>query len=226
MPEAGMPRTARASVGEICYHVINRGNARQEVFRKDEDYKAFIRLFNGACERIAMRVLGYCIMPNHFHLVLWPYSAGDLGKWMQWLLTAHVRRYHQHYRTSGHVWQGRFKAFPIERDDHLLTVLRYVERNPLRAGLVEHAEDWPWSSLSSARSLDRGWLSSLPVSGPLDWIGWVNQPQTDAELERVRHSVNRGTPHGSAEWVQRIATQLGLEASLHPRGRPKKQAEK
>jgi len=78
-----MPRTARASVGGMCYHVINRGNARQEVFRKNGDYKAFIELFHRACERIAMRLLGYCVMPNHFHLVLWPYSDGDLGKWMQ-----------------------------------------------------------------------------------------------------------------------------------------------
>ena len=122
-----MPRTARASVGEMCYHVINRGNARQEIFRKDEDHKAFIKLIHDAYRRIPMRMLGYCVMPNHFHLVLWPYSNGDLGRWMQWLLTAHVRRYHQHYQSSGHVWQGRFKAFPIERDDHLLTVLRYVE---------------------------------------------------------------------------------------------------
>ena len=108
-----MPRTARASVGEMCYHVINRGNARQEVFRKNEDYKAFINLFKGACEHIAMRVLGHCLMPNHFHLVLWPYSNGELGKWMQWLLTAHVRRYHQHYKTSGHVWQGALKHFRL-----------------------------------------------------------------------------------------------------------------
>ena len=214
-----MPRTARASVGEMCYHVINRGNARQEVFRKDEDYKAFIKLFNDACGRIAMRMLGYCVMPNHFHLVLWPHSDGDLGKWMQWLLTAHVRRYHHHYKSSGHVWQGRFKAFPIERDDHLLTVLRYVERNPLRAGLVERAQDWPWSSLSRS-------LCPLPVSRPLNWIDWVNQPQTEAELEQLRRSVNRGTPYGSADWVQRIASALGLEASLRPQGRPKKQAEK
>jgi len=142
-----MPRTARASVGEISYHVINRGNARQDVFRKKGDYQAFVDLIARACERIRMRLLAYCVMPNHFHLALWPYSDGDLGKWMQWLLTAHVRRYHQHYKTSGHVWQGRFKAFPVEHDDHMLTVLRYIERNPLRAGLVAQAEEWPWSSL-------------------------------------------------------------------------------
>src|SRR5436190_20483948 len=116
-----MPRTARASVGGTCYHVLNRGNARQLIFQKNGDYKAFIDLLHRACERVAMRMLGYCVMPNHFHLLLWSYTDGDLGRWMQWLLTAHVRRYHQHYKTSGHVWQGRFKAFPIEQDAHLLT---------------------------------------------------------------------------------------------------------
>jgi putative transposase len=221
-----MPRTARASVGGICYHVINRGNAQHEVFHARGDYQSFVGLIGLACERVSMRVLAYCVMPNHFHLLLWPYSDGDLGRWMQWLLTAHVRRYHRHYRSSGHIWQGRFKAFPIEQDEHLLTVLRYIERNPLRAGLVEHAEDWPWSSLQE-------WELAQPssivhpgtVPRPENWVWWVNQPQTAAELEEVRQSVNRGTPYGSPVWVRRAAIQLGLEASLRPRGRPKKQGE-
>jgi putative transposase len=92
-----MPRTARASVGDICYHVINRGNARQDVFRKNGDYQTFIDLLRRTSEHIRIRLLAYCVMPNHFHLMLWPHADGDLGKWMQWLLTAHVRRYHQHY---------------------------------------------------------------------------------------------------------------------------------
>jgi putative transposase len=218
-----MPRTARAAVGDLCYHVINRGNAQCEVFHKAGDYQAFIELIRLACGRIPMRVIAYCVMPNHFHLALWPYSDRDLGRWMQWLLTAHVRRYHQHYRSNGHVWQGRFKAFPIEHDDHLLTVLRYIERNPLRAGLVERSEDWRWSSLQhwraagSSRALDPG-----PVSRPENWPQWVNQPLTTAELEDVRHSVNRGTPYGSAAWVSQMAEALGLTASLRPRGRPRK----
>src|SRR5207248_2497689 len=117
-----MPRTARASLGGWCYHVLNRGNARAEVFHKDADYAAFINLFEPACERVPMRILGYCLMPNHFHLVLWPQKDGDLGRWMQWLMTSHVRRYHRHYGGSGHIWQGRFKAFPIQEDEHYLAV--------------------------------------------------------------------------------------------------------
>jgi putative transposase len=221
-----MPRTARASVGGICYHVINRGNAQIEVFHKDDDYRAFVELIGLACQRISMRVLACCVMPNHFHLALWPRSDRDLGRWMQWLLTAHVRRYHRHYRSSGHVWQGRFKAFPIEQDDHLLTVLRYVERNPLRAGLVEQAENWRWSSLHHWRS--NGPLNGIdsgPVPRPEPWIDWVNQPLSAGELDQIRHSVNRGTPYGSADWVSRMAAQLGLGASLRSRGRPRKEIE-
>ncbi len=222
-----MPRTARASVGEICYHVINRGNARQQVFQKQGDYQAFVELIGLACEHIAMRVLAYCVMPNHFHLGLWPYWDGDLGRWMQWLLTSHVRRYHRHYGSSGHVWQGRFKAFPIQQDEHLLTVLRYIERNPLRAGLVEQAERWPWSSLGRGEnSQHNNIVCQWPVAKPANWVWWVNQPQTDTELEDLRHSVNRGTPYGIADWVQRTAKELGIEASLRPRGRPRNRSEK
>ena len=131
-----MPRTARASAGGYCYHVLNRGNARQEVFHKNADYEAFRRLMIEASARLPMRVVGYCLMPNHFHLVLWPHEDGDLSRFMQWLLTSHVRRYHRHYGGSGHVWQGRFKSPVIEADEHLLTVMRYVEANPLRASMV------------------------------------------------------------------------------------------
>lgn len=125
-----MPRSARASSGGYCYHIINRGNARAEVFHKDGDYGAFLRIMGEACVHVPMRVLAHCLMANHFHLVLWPHADGDPSRCMYWLLTTHVRRYLGHYGHSGHVWQGRFKAFPAQGDEHLLTVLRYVERTP------------------------------------------------------------------------------------------------
>jgi putative transposase len=218
-----MPRTSRASQGGYVYHVINRGNDRNRVFRKEDDYRAFVQLMVDANQRLAMRVTGYCLMPNHFHLLLWPYGDGDLSRWMQWLLTAHVRRYHRHYRGSGHVWQGRFKAFPIEQDERYLTVLRYVERNPLRADLVPQAEDWPWSSVCGPyESCPEGLLHPGPVARGRQWLQRVNQPETEGELKRLRQSVNRGTPFGSDEWAATTAAALGLEASLRPRGRPRK----
>jgi putative transposase len=226
----GMPRTARASVGGICYHVINCGNARAEVFHKDGDYEAFVDLMAAACRRLPMRVPGYCLMPNHFHLVLWPRVDGDLSRWMQWLMTSHVRRYHGHYRSSGHVWQGRFKAFPIQQNAHLLTVLRYVERNPLRAGLVERAQDWAWSSLRWQGKRGRihapEFLSDGPVERGANWSTTVNRPMTDEELLAVRTSVNRGSPWRDPNRQGRTAARLGLEASLRPRGRPRSKDEK
>src|SRR5437868_13771050 len=97
--------------------------------------------------RLSVDLLGYCLMPNHFHRVLRPHADGDLGRWMQWLLTAHVQRYHRHSGTSGHVWQGRFKAFTIQDDDLRVTVVRYVERNAVRAELVVPAWDCAWCGL-------------------------------------------------------------------------------
>ena len=222
-----MPRTARASQGNWCYHVLNRGNARAEVFHKPADYDAFVALFEPACERLRMRILAYCLMPNHFHLVLWPYGDGDLGRWMQWLMTSHVRRYHRHYGGSGHIWQGRFKAFPIQENEHLLGVLRYAERNALRARLVRKAESWAWSSLHlRARGAEVPWLARGPVPLPSNWLELVQQPQTEAEVEAIRSSIARGSPYGSQPWQKRAARKLHLESSLRPRGRPRKSAKK
>ncbi len=219
-----MPRTARASAGGVVYHAINRGNARNDVFHKPGDYDAFVRLMGLGHERLPMRVLAYCLMPNHFHLVLWPRHDGDLSRWMQWLLTAHVRRYHRHHQTTGHVWQGRFKAFPIQQDAHLLTVLRYVERNPLRAWLTERAEDWRWSSLPAWRRKDRPpFLHEGPVDRGPSWVADVNRPMTPAEEADLRKCVNRCTPFGAPRWQQTTALRLGLESTLRPRGRPPKQ---
>ena len=167
-------------------------------------------------------------MPNHFHFVLIPGKNGDLGRWMQWLLTTHVRRHHKRERTSGHVWQGRYKAFPIEKDQHLLTVIRYVERNALRAGLVGDARSWPWGSLAwrADTRYARLLAPSCPVRLPANWAQWVNAPQTLAELERLRGCVNRQRPYGSDDWVDRTAAELGLESSLKPVGRPFKKSGK
>ncbi len=195
------------------------------MFHQPGDYQAFRTLLQEASARVPMRVLAYCLMPNHFHLAVWPQHDGDLSRWMQWLLTAHVRRYHRHYHSSGHVWQGRFKAFPIQHDEHLLMVLRYIERNPLRADFVARAEEWLWSSLRERGRTDSG-LHVGPVPQPTDWVEWVNMPMTDVEVEWVRHSVNRGTPLGSEGWVRRTGHRLGLEASLRPRGRPRKDHKK
>ena len=173
--------------------------------------------------RFPIGVLGYGLMPNHFHLVLRPHGDGDLSRWMQWLLTKHVRRYRGQHGSSGPIWQGRFKAFPCQDDGHLLTVLRYVERNALRAGLVERAEDWPHGSLSDRlRPPCPVPLEPLAeIADAAEWIEQVNRPMGEAELAAMRHCIARGTPLGLEAWARRTAAVLGLESSLRPRGRPR-----
>ncbi len=212
-----MPRTSRASIGGLCYHIINRGNAKADVFHHAKDYQDFLQLIQESLEERPMRVLAYCLMPNHFHLLVWPRRDGDLSQWMQWIMTTHVRRYHRDHQTSGHIWQGRFKAFPIQQDEHLLTVWRYIERNPVRARLVKRAEEWRWSSCQTQGP----WMHQGPVPQPPGWKKWVNKSDTDMDLETIRQSVNRGTSFGSRQGSCRQLNRLGLEASMNPRGRPR-----
>lgn len=220
-----MPRTARASAGGQCYHVINRGNARARVFHDRRDYQLFVELLGRACGLLPMGVFAYCIMPNHFHLVLRPGNDGDLGDWMRWLMTAHVRHHHLRYGSSGRIWQGRFKAFPIQEDGHLLAVVRYVERNALRANLVRVAQEWEWCSLAGrSRGLPVAFLAPPPLALPSGWVDRVNAPESASELDALRHSVNRGRPFGTAAWVRSTAHRLGLESSMRARGRPRKSA--
>jgi putative transposase len=220
-----MPRALRASVGGLFYHVLNRGNARATVFHDDADYQRCIRLVHQACARIPMRVIGYCLMPNHFHLLLWPHNDGDLSAWMQWFQSNYVQGHRLRYQSTGHIWQGRFKAFPIQEDDHLLAVVRYIERNALRANLVGRAQDWPWSSISEReRMADTRWLDPGPLPRPADWLKYINDPQTEAELLALRRSVLHGIPFGSQEWVTRTAERLGLPKAVRSAGRPRKQS--
>lgn len=218
-----MPRVARGLEDGFIYHVLNRGNGRQEVFHKDRDYKAFTDLMQSAKELYPVSIFGYCLMPNHFHLIVRPEKGHELSRFMQWLMTSHVRRYHGHYGSSGHVWQGRFKSFLIQRDRYLLAVLRYVEANPVRAGLVSSAEEWMWSShRSRVEGKMDPLLDELPIELPAHWKSSVDEPWRQEELERLRLSVNRQSPFGDPEWQQAVAEQLGLESTLRKRGRPKK----
>jgi len=226
-----MPRIARVAPGGMIFHVLNRGNARDPIFVENVDYDAFEKLMTDTIEQSFMRVLGYCLMPNHWHLVLWPVHDGDLGRFIQRLTTTHVRRWHLFRQTvgSGHLYQGTYKSFPIEDDDHLLTVLRYVERNPVRPTLVARAENWRWSSLSRwlhpGENNDRPALCPWPIARPADWQARVNRALTKKELDALRVSLIRGRPFGDEDWQKRTAKRLGLESTFRPRGRPKKAAD-
>jgi putative transposase len=210
----------------MVQHVLNRGNGRMKLFRKPADYQAFVDLLGESLDRTpGMRLLGWCLMPNHWHLVLWPRGDEDLSAFMRWLSNTHVRRWRQHWHGvgEGHVYQGRYKSFLVQEDAHYLALLRYVESNALRTRLVEKAQDWPWSSLATrASSSGRLLLDAGPLDRPRDWMRRVNQSLAEPALASIRQSVIRGRPLGEERWILRTATRLGLGFTLRPRGRPKK----
>ena len=224
-----MGRPCRVALGGYVYHVLNRANARLAIFRKDADYLAMERILAEALEHVpGMRLLAYALLPNHWHLVVWPRHDEELSDFGHWLTLTHTQRWHAHYHNlgAGHLYQGRFKSFPVAADDHYYQLLRYVERNALRAGLVSQAQAWRWGSLWH-RCHEEADLPKLLSAGPLalggDWVGRVNEPQTEAELEALRRCVQRGQPYGEEPWAKRVARRLGLESTLRPRGRPRKQ---
>ncbi len=220
-----MPRRLRTADGGFAYHVLNRAVGRARIFRKPRDFEAFEKVIAEAKDRMPMRVLGWCVMSNHWHFVLWPHGDGDLSEFMRWLTVTHTQRWHAAHGTSGTgpIYQGRFKSFPIQEDEHLLSVLRYVERNPLRANLVEQVEAWRWSSFWHRVHRNRaGLIDQGPLPLPRRWRQQVQSPQTEAELAAVQRSVSRGAPFGESSWQQQTAKRLDLQSTLRPRGRPHK----
>ncbi|MGC8560243.1 MAG: transposase [Phycisphaerae bacterium] len=211
-------------MGGVIYHVTNRGNGRMKIFRKPGDYLSFVELLIAGKQRVPMDVFGFCLMPNHWHLVLRPRGGDDLAAYLSWVSNTHVKRFRVDYpQTSGHLYQGRYKSFPVESSRYLVGLLRYVEANPLRAELVKHAEDWPWSSLGGDKRLVAELLSPWPVDRPRNWRALVNRPMDKPERERLLTSFKRGCPLGEDHWVARMAARMGLEHTLNPLGRPKKQ---
>lgn len=223
-----MPRPNRAAPGGLPFHVLNRSVGRRTLFSTSDDYVAFVETVAEALRTRPMRICGYCVMPNHWHMVLWPEGDGHLSAFVQHVTNLHVKRWKRAHDEVGlgHLYQGRFKSFPIQSDEYFQSVMRYVERNPLRANLVARAEAWPWSSLGQGSFSTPIPLGPWPAPGPTSrhgaaWAEWVNRPQTEAELARLRSCAIRGQPFGDEGWVTDVAAQLDLTATLRPRGRPR-----
>jgi putative transposase len=200
-----MPRTARAFVDGMPYHVLNRGNRRQTIFSQHTDYEMFLNTLADALERVTLTIIAYALMPNHFHLVVWPRQGDEISAFMRWLMNAHIRRYYRFGELwgTGHLYQGRFKAFPIQSDHHLLTVMHYVEANPLRARLVPRAEAWRWGSLSRETCLDgRLIVGPSPIRKPDNWTDIVNANLSATTYETVRAAAQRQIPFGDSEWIR------------------------
>ncbi len=223
-----MGRPLRTAEGGYVYHVLNRANARMTIFEDDGDYLAFESVLRQAVARSQTRLLAYCLMPNHWHLLVWPRNDGELSQFVGWLTLTHTQRWHAHRHStgSGHVYQGRFKSFVVEEGEHFYTVARYIERNAARANLVRRAEEWPWGSLACwlrGTAEDKALVCPWPQPRKPNWVEHVNTPHTEGELTAIRRSVERGGPLGSDAWSERIVRKLGLESTVRPRGRPKKE---
>jgi putative transposase len=222
-----MPRKARKAPGGYVYHVLNRSAGKMKMLRTEKDYLAMERVMAEAQELHPIKILSYCLMPTHWHFVVYPQEDGQVTSFFRWLAHTHAMRWRVAHRTVGygHLYQGRFKSFVIQRDEHLLSVLRYVERNALSAGLVERAEDWRWGSLWKRENEGANGavklLSDWPVDRPRDWVQQVNRAMTEKELERIRLSVRRDRPLGSEAWVAKTVKQLHLEHTVRAEGRPR-----
>ena len=221
-----MPRRPRLAAGDLAYHVLNRRVGQLPLFDKPTDYTTFEKILAEAQDSTGIRIAAYCLMPNHWHLLLWPRRDAELSEVLRLITVTHTQRWHAHHKTAGTgpVYQGRFKSFPVQTDDHFLTVARYVERNALRAKLVDRAKAWQWSSLwrrAQGSAKLTSWLSNWPIERPHDWIARVNRPQSPSELESLCLAVQRGRPFGEEAWVRRMVRRFGMESTVRPRGRPK-----
>jgi putative transposase len=217
-----MPRRPRSAPGGYVYHALNRAaGRRRELFAKPADYAAFERILAETQQRIpGVRLLAYCLMPTHWHLVLWPRRDGELSRFLRLLTVTHAQRLHAHRHTAGTgpIYQGRFKSFPVEADGdrHFLLLCRYVERNPLNAKIVRRAENWPWSSLHRRLRATRGTAES-------------QKPQAEhPPQQRERHSaasadkepqviLNQWPVRRPRSWVERVNEPLSLreQAAMH-----------
>ncbi len=222
-----MGRVSRINIGNEIYHVLNRANARMVLFEKENDYQVFETILEEAKDHYPIQIFSYQIMPNHWHFCLCPKNDGDMTRFIQWLTLTHTQRWHASYRSmgTGHLYQGRYKSFLIQKDNYFLQLCRYIESNTLRAKLVQRAEDWKWSSLWRREYGDnkqKELLSPWPIELPYDYWKQVNDSLVGKELECIRTSISKSRPYGDDHWMNETVKKFGLETTLRQRGRPRK----
>lgn len=219
-----MPRRSRLATGRYIFHVFNRAVQGVTLFETSADYDAFLRVLFETHQRIHMRVLAYVVMPNHWHLVLWPLTDDGLSEFIKWLSSTHASRWRvaRGSRGRGAVYQGRFRAIAVQQGGHLLRLCRYVERNPVRAHLASRAEDWPWSSASpAALGQGRPELAEWPVKRPAEWLEMLNATESPTALTEIRTALRTGRHYGSPSWRLCASRSLRWKSGLRLRGRPR-----
>lgn len=223
-----MPRPNRIHLPGIAHHVTQRGNQRNQVFFQPEDYSLYVSLLRRHARQAGVSISAYCLMPNHVHLVATPSSSGSLGPFMQRLQSDYSRWLNLKLDRSGHTWQSRYYAAALD-ERHFWAAMAYVEQNPRRAGLVESAGQWLWSSARAHLvDCDENWLDFATwrnCTSPAFWQSALDLSLHDAALlERIRESTRRGRPIGDDDFEDRVARELNIDLKPRPKGRPRKVA--
>jgi putative transposase len=228
-----MGRLPRLIDNNLIYHAFNRGNNCARVFSDESDYQAFLEILGRTRSRYPFRLHGYCLMPDHIHLLVRPETDQSISRILQSLTVSHTARHHQRHRSSGHVWQGRFKSPVIQDDIHLLIALRYIEAIPRCLGLVADPAEYAWSSFQyHGLGRDDRLLAPFPAWNELGrtekerqsrWRRKVRAIQDETEAAAVRLSLQNGRPLGTARWVASMAKRLDIDLTVRPRGRPRKE---
>jgi len=199
-----MPRRSLAQVGPHVWHAMNRAVQHGTLFSQPSDYTEFLSLLCDAAQQHPISLFAYCAMPNHWHLLVHAPTGSSLSSYLQWLAGVHgsLLRKSSHTTGRGAVYQGRFRAVPVEADQSFVRVCRYIERNPVRAGLVTRADEWSWSSAARVHGRARPPLAEWPIARPSRWTELLDSPQETAVVDLIRQSMIRGVPYGSKEWQE------------------------
>ena len=222
-----MPRVARTVFAGLPHHITQRGNRREDVFFRDEDREAYLDWLGDYCRRHEVEILAYCLMTNHIHLVAVPVHEDSLRGALKPLHMRYAQHINRQRHWSGHLWQGRFFSSPLD-EAYLWFCVRYVERNPVRAGMVEKAEDYPWSSAAGHCGLRHDGLTRTdPVhwkvfEGVTDWSAWLSEGDDEERLGIVRRNSQKNLPCGSDRFVEQLERLAGVGLRFRPIGRPKK----
>ncbi len=221
-----MPRLARVIIPGWPYHVVHRGNNKQSIFFKDEDRFKYLRLVKKYCDKWECTILAYSLMPNHVHLLIKPNKDNSLAKAMQGISLCHTQRINRKYQRTGRLWECRYHSSIIDKDSYLWNVMRYIEQNSVRAGLVKRPEDYKWSSarahilgakdplISTREILELGDLSR--------YKDYIRNECTTLELDTIRRMTQQGFPLGSIEFQRKIESIIKRKIIPCPRGRPSK----
>ena len=220
-----MPRRLRHTLQGAVFHVMNRAVRRTIIFQHRADFEAFVAIVREGLSKYKIRILAYCLMPNHWHFVVSCDRIEELSQFMHWMEGTHANRWNGAHgcRGTGALYQGRFKLVPVQSNDSVIRVCRYVERNALRAGLVPTAEKWVWSSLFAVcENCHHLPLDEWPILRPANWVEFVNTPDNEKELADLRKLLRRNQPIGDPTWQHAVAPYVGL--SMRPPGRPRKES--